>query len=287
MGLILPGPARTATCRGRLRSCRLMKREEPARRAGPERRLIGAPASSVNALRGAGASEAPAPPERPAQARWRASAAGSTLPPLRMTPTRLPSQDDRARKGRGGGEAAGRLDHDLHALDEEAHRREQRLVRDGDDVVDARADDREGAPPERRGQRPVGDRARHRDAHDRAGAERLLAVVRRPPARRRSPGIAGASALAASAQPESRPPPPRQTRRRSRGPTSSISSSAAVPWPAMTSGWSKGGIRRQPALGGEPQRRAPRDPACSGRSGRPRRRSRASPRPSSPARPAA
>ena len=48
----------------------------------------------------------------------------------------------------------------------------------------------------------------------------------------------GECAAAASADPARRPPPPMQTRRTSSGPVSAKSSSAAVPWPAMTSGWS-------------------------------------------------
>jgi len=52
----------------------------------------------------------------------------------------------------------------------------------------------------------------------------------------------GARCLAAMALPESSPPPPHGTSKRSSGPTSSISSFAAVPWPAITSSWSKGGM---------------------------------------------
>ncbi len=48
----------------------------------------------------------------------------------------------------------------------------------------------------------------------------------------------GASARAASADPESSPPPPHGTSSRSMAPASSISSRAAVPWPAITSAWS-------------------------------------------------
>ena len=52
----------------------------------------------------------------------------------------------------------------------------------------------------------------------------------------------GARCLAAIAQPESSPPPPQGTSSTSSGPASSMSSFAAVPWPAMMCGWSNGGI---------------------------------------------
>ncbi len=66
----------------------------------------------------------------------------------------------------------------------------------------------------------------------------------------------GRSAFAAVAQPAISPPPPTGTSRRSRSGTSSRSSSAAVPWPAITAGCSYGGTSVEAALPG--QRRAER-----------------------------
>src|SRR5687768_15683382 len=58
--------------------------------------------------------------------------------------------------------------------------------------------------------------------------------------------VPGERWAAAIAQPESSPAPPQQTNRSSRGPTSSKSSLAAVPWPAITAAWSKGGTTEAP-----------------------------------------
>jgi hypothetical protein len=59
-------------------------------------------------------------------------------------------------------------------------------------------------------------------------------------------------------QPAVSPPPPTHTSKASSGPASSISSSAAVPCPAMTCGWSKGGIRGMPRLATTPRHCAAR-----------------------------
>ena len=61
--------------------------------------------------------------------------------------------------------------------------------------------------------------------------------------------MSGFSALAASAMPPMRPPPDNGTTIAARSGRSSSSSSAMVPWPAMTCGWSKGGISVRPSLG--------------------------------------
>ena len=60
-------------------------------------------------------------------------------------------------------DGAARLDHELQALEGEAHRVDDLLVGDGDDLVDEPARD---LPRERAGRvrlQPVGDRARHVD----------------------------------------------------------------------------------------------------------------------------
>ena len=56
----------------------------------------------------------------------------------------------------------------------------------------------------------------------------------------------GSSAFAAVAQPAISPPPPTQTSSTSSGPASSISSSATVPWPAITRSSSYGWIGISP-----------------------------------------
>ena len=88
--------------------------------------------------------------------------------------------------------------------------------------------EREGDRPERRRPRAVGDRLRVVDASEGSRPERSRRVVGRGrlDADTRH---AGASARAASADPDSSPPPPHGTSSRSSGPTSSMSSRAAVP----------------------------------------------------------
>ena len=58
--------------------------------------------------------------------------------------------------------------------------------------------------------------------------------------------ISGLSPFAATAQPERRPPPPQGVTITSRSGTSSRSSSARVPWPAITASSSKGGTSVAP-----------------------------------------
>ena len=59
--------------------------------------------------------------------------------------------------------------------------------------------------------------------------------------------IAGEADLIARAMPAMRPPPESGTTTVSRSGQSSSSSSPMVPWPAMTSGWSKGGTSTRPS----------------------------------------
>ena len=84
-----------------------------------------------------------------------------------------------------------------------------------------------------------------------SGGERLLHVV---PASGSTPQrrISGRSPLAATAQPERRPPPPHGVTIRSRSGTSSRSSRASVPWPAITASSSNGGTRVAPCSSHDP-----------------------------------
>ena len=101
---------------------------------------------------------------------------------------------------------------------------------------------------------------------------------RRPPrARRRSRGSPARGASPRSRSPRAARRRRSGTSRKSSGPASSISSFAAVPCPAMTCGWSNGGMSVRPRSRGEPLRDRLAVLAVAVVERRPRRRSRASP----------
>ena len=179
----------------------------------------------------------------------RASFARSTLPPLTITPTRLPSQPARhASSTAAAAEAAGRLDDHLHALGEEAHRRRPAAASlDGQTSVDVAPDDRERVFAEMR----ASARRRRSSAACRYARSRRARATAAPslPASGSTPITLHAGA---SARRRERAAARAARRRRgtrtaqSSAPTSSISSFAAVPCPAITCGWSYGGISVMP-----------------------------------------
>ena len=96
----------------------------------------------------------------------------SMLPPLRITPIRLP-----ANSARGRGEAAGGLDHQLQLSGQQPHRLHQRIVIDGRDFGDAFADHREGQLAGRLSLRAVCERLRNRYPDPLAALKGLADVV--------------------------------------------------------------------------------------------------------------
>ena len=106
--------------------------------------------------------------EHPGQACALASSSpkrsASTLPPLRITPTRCPVNSRRA-LGRRKAKASRRLDHDFQAIGEHAHALDEPGVGDGENVGYVAPNDLEGMFP-RLGLGAVGDGPRNLDAHD-------------------------------------------------------------------------------------------------------------------------
>ena len=80
-------------------------------------------------------------------------------------------------------------------------------------------------------------------------AQRLLHVVAALGLGAEHPRCPAAGAWPPPCSRRRKPPPPAQTINASSGPASSISSSAAVPAPAITGRWSKGRISAAPLLG--------------------------------------
>ena len=122
------------------------------------------------------------PPRKPAGL-YRAAAkvskkpARSTLPPLTIAPTRLPARSIRPERSAATGTAPGRLDDDLEALPEQAHRLDDLGLAHRDDRVEVPAEDRKG-PLAQVGAQPVGDRVgRLGVRHDAAGLEGAARVV--------------------------------------------------------------------------------------------------------------
>ena len=199
----------------------------------------------------------------------------STLPPLIDDADALAARAralQRARRGEA--EAAGRLDDDLHALGEEAHRLDELRVARGEDVVDVAPDDREGVA--RRG--AASARRRRSSA---ASSMCTISPLRSDcwpslPASGSTPIEPGSAATARAP-----PAPSRRAGRRRRGRRSSASSGADLLEQLLRRralagdhvGMVVGRDQRHAALVGE----APADRlavlACSGRRRSPRRRS--------------
>jgi TRAP-type C4-dicarboxylate transport system permease large subunit len=117
-------------------------------------------------------------------------------------------------------------------------------------VVHVAQHDREGELAERRRARAVGDGVGHRDADQALLDERLRGVVAR---RRLDPHHLDArrEVLGGDRAADRSPPPPHGTISTSSAPASSISSFAAVPWPAMMWRVVERRDQGQLALGGE------------------------------------
>ena len=125
----------------------------------------------------------------------RANMSGSTLPPLMMTPTRLPSTGNApSRTAAAPRQPVGSTTIFMRSAKNRIAAT-SRGVGYGQHVGDEPPDDREGVLPQMRGQRAVGDRARHRDPDDLGPSGTNAARHCRPPARRRPLAACGRQRL--------------------------------------------------------------------------------------------
>ncbi len=104
------------------------------------------------------------------------SASRSTLPPLRMMPTRLPAKRSVFSKSTATGTAARWLDDDFHPLPHFSHGVHRGRVVDRDDFIDQPADDVERQFAQGCSQ-PIGDRLRMIARQDPSRCQRTLGIV--------------------------------------------------------------------------------------------------------------
>ena len=254
-GVVLAAPARTRSRPTRVaqaaapRRLRSAVRPLPRRRPGGlDRRRPSRSSASTRALRrdridplaaDVAASDPRERRQRRADERAR-SASRSTLPPLMMHADALPGElaPPCARAAAKPRQPVGSTTIFMRSAKKRMASTSCGVAR-GEHVVDVAADDRRRCSSPRCWVcAPSAMVCGRVDVHDARRRGTTAGRRCRPRARRRRPGSAGASARAASAEPDEQAAAAQATNSASSGPTSSNSSFAAVPWPAITSGWS-------------------------------------------------
>ena len=191
-----------------------------------------------------------------------------------------------AAQQRGHADRAGALDHELGALEQQDHGVGDVVLGHDDDVVDASASQQRRVSCARLlDGDAVGDGQAAGRVHRLAARAATPAPARTPRPARRRPGPRAARDLTrdghAAGQPAAADGHDRPRRGRA---TSSSSSSPSVPWPATTSGSSKGWTKASPASAARSRAAATASSTTSPPRRAPSRRARGAPRPSRSAR---